>query len=120
MSIQDAIALAKKALDRDPHLANYILRDTQEVKAAGLGDLAWVMHRESPSKDDILHLIEHLEKYLAGGMAQEKRRSECVAQSARRFWWRVNSNAIKLCLSMLPLQTSKHLPVLHGYALIIV
>lgn len=64
MDIREAIALARRQLDSDPHLANYILRDCQELKAAGLDDLAWALHRDWPHKNDVLQLIEHLERYL--------------------------------------------------------
>ena len=63
---QTSIALAKRYLDDDPHLANFILRDLLEVKEAGLSDLAWAIHREGGSKNDVLYLIEQLEAYLEG------------------------------------------------------
>ena len=62
--IQQAISLARRHLDDDPHLANYILRDRQEVKDAGLDELSWSMHGQTISKNDVLFLIERLEMYL--------------------------------------------------------
>ena len=64
IDIWSAIEYARGQLDRDPHLANYMLRDYPEVFDAGLSDLAWAMHRGSPSRNDVLCLIEHLEKWL--------------------------------------------------------
>jgi len=47
------------------HLANYILRDLPETKDAGLSDLAWALHKDgSLHRNDVLGLIEHLERYL--------------------------------------------------------
>jgi len=61
-----AIMEAKYALEihYDPHLANYILRDLQIVKDAGLSDLSWAMHKEGCCENDILALIEYIEKYI--------------------------------------------------------
>ena len=64
VTIFDVIATAKEYLATDPHLANYMLRDCQEVRDAGLDDLAWAMHRGSPHKNDVVCLIEKLEKHL--------------------------------------------------------
>ena len=64
MDIQELIRRARGHLDDDPHLANYILRDTAEVKAADLEDLAWAFHKGQPHKNDVLGLIELLEKSL--------------------------------------------------------
>jgi len=64
----NAINLAKRELNEgdydSAHLANYILRDLDATKEAGLSDLAWAMYREYPHKNDVLGLIEHLENYL--------------------------------------------------------
>ena len=64
MNIRQIIEYAKRILDEDPHLANYMLRDTAEVRDAGLADLSWAMHREGVAKGDVIFLIEQLEKYL--------------------------------------------------------
>ena len=66
MNIRQLIAQAKTHLDSDPHLANFILLFTEEVKAAGLDPLAWTIHECSPSKNDVIHLIELLERHLDG------------------------------------------------------
>ena len=59
------IESARRQLDRDPHLANFMLRDLPEVKELGLSELAWAMHRDgSLSKNDVLGLIEGLEAAL--------------------------------------------------------
>ncbi len=58
--IQDA----RRVLDDDPHLANYMLRDLKETNDAGLSDLAWALHKGTPHKNDVLGLIESLEKFL--------------------------------------------------------
>ncbi len=65
------IAVAKTALDQGDqdsvYLANYMLRDLSATKAAGLGDLSWAIHEGgSIHKNDVLGLIEYLEKYLNG------------------------------------------------------
>ncbi len=71
-TIQDTIKLAQTWLDPknsghyDPHMANYILRDTQEIEAAGLNDLSWLMHKEGYCvQSEVEHLIKELEKHLA-------------------------------------------------------
>lgn len=72
----NAINLAKRELevgDYDaPHLANYYLRDLNATKEAGLSDLAWAIHGSGNiHKNDVLGLIEHLEKYLLKDEAEE-------------------------------------------------
>ena len=66
---RNAIALAKKELESghydSAHSANYALRDLEATKVAGLSDLTWAMHRNNPHRNDVLGLIEHLEKFLA-------------------------------------------------------
>jgi len=64
VDIQETIAWAKKTMDEDPHLANYGLRDCQEVKDAGLNDLVWSMHRGNVHRNDVVFLIEKLEAHL--------------------------------------------------------
>jgi len=61
-----AIKEAKHALEihYDPHLANYILRDLEILKEAKLDDLSWAMHKEGCCENDVLALIEYIEKYL--------------------------------------------------------
>lgn len=67
------IEFAKTWLDKekpnhyDPHMANYVLRDTQAVELANLRELSWLMHKEgSCVHDEVLHLIERIEKYIQG------------------------------------------------------
>ncbi len=72
-----AITQAKKELDKGDYdsvnLANYILRDLEATKEAGLSDLAWAMHRDgSLHRNDVLGLIEHLEKFLESGVKDEE------------------------------------------------
>lgn len=55
---------AKKHIDEDPHLSNYILRDLNVLKEAGLADLSWSMHKEGCVKEDVEYLISQLEKHL--------------------------------------------------------
>ena len=67
----NAINLAKKELrlgtGESVSLANYYLRDLDAVREAGLSDLAWAIHRDgSAHKNDVMGLIEHLEKHLEG------------------------------------------------------
>ena len=60
-----AIIEAKRQLENnDPHLANYILRDLEILKEAKLDDLSWAMYREGCCKNDVIGLIEHIEKYI--------------------------------------------------------
>ena len=61
---REAIELAKFNIDNDPHLSNFILRDLKVVKEAGLDDLSWAMHKEGCCKNDVLGLIEYIEKYI--------------------------------------------------------
>ena len=59
-----AIELAKFNIENDPHLANYILRDLEVTEKAGLSDLSWALHKEGCCKNDVLGLIEYIEKYI--------------------------------------------------------
>ena len=69
---KNSIEIANKAIieakhhleNNDPQLANYILRDLEIVKEAQLDDLSWVMDREGCCKNDVLGLIEYIEKYI--------------------------------------------------------
>ena len=58
--IRKLIEDAKGAIEihHDPHMANYILRDTQEVKDADLSDLSWSMHKNYCVDNDVYFLIE--------------------------------------------------------------
>ena len=62
------IEWAKKELDKgdydSAHLANYMLRDLEVTKEAGLSDLSWAMYRNPIHRNDVLGLIRHLESYL--------------------------------------------------------
>lgn len=66
---REAIVLARKELDRGDydsiHSANYALRDLTATREADLSDLSWAMHRGNLCKNDVLGLIEHLEKFLS-------------------------------------------------------
>lgn len=67
-NIYQAIEIALKAVEQDPHLANFMLRDRAEVKDAGLDDLVWAMHRDGNiHRNDVIFVIEHLEKHLSKG-----------------------------------------------------
>ena len=76
--IREIIAQAKEYLDRDhkpypnPSMANYILRDTPEIEAAGLKEMAWALHNEGGGhENDVLYLIEQLELCLPDTKKQE-------------------------------------------------
>ena len=58
------ITKARKIMETDVHLANYMVRDLPETKAAGLDDLAWAMHREPPSCNDLAYLLDRLEAFI--------------------------------------------------------
>lgn len=66
----NAINLAKVQLEKGDYdsvnMANYMLRDLDATKEADLSDLAWAIHKGNAHKNDVLGLIEHLEKYLEG------------------------------------------------------
>ncbi len=64
MNALDWINKARQYVDTDAHLANYMVRDLPETKEAGLDDLAWAMHRQSPSRNDVIWLLDKLEKTL--------------------------------------------------------
>lgn len=63
---KETIKLSKKYLNEyDNELANYVLRDLEITKKAGLSDLSWAMHKSGNiSKNDVLYLIERLEEYI--------------------------------------------------------
>lgn len=48
---------ARRVLDDDSHLANYMLRDLKETKAAGLSDLAWALHKGTPHKKAFIFVL---------------------------------------------------------------
>ena len=58
------IELARHALDEDPMLAAYIVRDLPETKAADLFDLAWSMAQTYCTRDEAEDLLNKLETYL--------------------------------------------------------
>jgi len=63
--VNKAIIEAKQQLENnDPYLANYILRDLEILKEAKLDDLSWAMHREGCCKNDVIGLIEYIERYV--------------------------------------------------------
>ena len=67
----NSINLAKRELEKGDmdsvHLANYMLRDLDATREADLSGLTWaIYHDGSAHKNDVLGLIEHLEKYLMG------------------------------------------------------
>ena len=58
------IEYAKRCIDEDAHLANYMLRDLAMTKQADLDELSWSLHREGATKNDVLFLIAALEKHI--------------------------------------------------------
>jgi hypothetical protein len=64
MEIREAITLARRYVDRDPHLAIYILRDLPEVKAAKLLDLAWAFVNDNVYPNEAKWFVDKLEESL--------------------------------------------------------
>jgi hypothetical protein len=64
MKIREAITLARKYVDRDPHLAVYILRDFPETKAAKLLDLAWAFVSGNVHPNEAKWFVDKLEESL--------------------------------------------------------
>lgn len=64
----NAINLAKRELAKGDYdsvrSANYMLRDLDATREAGLSGLAWAIHKGTAHKNDVLGLIEYLEDYL--------------------------------------------------------
>ena len=61
------LSQARKMLKKEPwdaHIANYVVRDCEAVKRAGLDDLAWSMHKGDPTVNDVEYLLERLEQFL--------------------------------------------------------
>ena len=54
MDALEWISKARQCVDTDAHLANYMVRDLPELKEAGLDDLAWAMHRQPPSRNEVV------------------------------------------------------------------
>ena len=71
---KEAIELAKFNIETDPHLANYILRDLEITKEAGLSDLSWAMYRQGCCKNDVIGLIEYIERYTKEADHENNRR----------------------------------------------
>ena len=65
MIIQDAIKLARKHVDKDPHLAVFIVRDYEELEQFDLHDLAWSMYRNYCTVKEAIWLLDEIEKGLA-------------------------------------------------------
>jgi len=62
---KETIKLSKKYLSEyNSEMANYVLRDLEITKKDKLSDLSWAMHRNGASENDVLFLIEKLEKYM--------------------------------------------------------
>ncbi len=68
-NIYEVIERVNRSLNReypDVYLASFVLKDLPEVKKYGLDTLAWVLYKGYPSKNDVIGLIELLEKGLRG------------------------------------------------------
>lgn len=62
---KESIELSKKYLNEyNNEMANYVLRDLEITKKAGLSDLSWAMDRNGCCKNDILALVSYIEKYM--------------------------------------------------------
>lgn len=63
--IEAALDTAKRNLDSDPHLANFVLRDLPVMEDLGLMDRVWTNHKAGfCHKNDVKPVIEKLERYL--------------------------------------------------------
>jgi hypothetical protein len=65
----------RKRCDRDPSLAVFMVRDTEEVARAGLLDLAWCLCYDC-HKNDALGFFEDLENFLASEEHEEAERDD--------------------------------------------
>ena len=63
-TIEQARAEVAKGDFESVHLANYMLRDLDATKEAELSDLAWAIHNNYGCKNDVIGLIELLERHL--------------------------------------------------------
>jgi hypothetical protein len=67
MIAKQDIATIRKTLKttRDPSLEVFKIRDCQEIKDAGLSDLAWSLCRDSYChRNDVIGLLELLEEWM--------------------------------------------------------
>lgn len=64
-------ALIAGTIDRDPSLAAYMLRDQDVVREYNLSHLAHLCSMEYCHKNDVLFIIEMLERHLANGDAPQ-------------------------------------------------
>jgi len=69
ITIIEAIAQARRCVDRDPNLAVFIVRDYQELKDFGMCDLAWAYYQHGGTTDEVKNLLDKLEQQLKEGKA---------------------------------------------------
>ncbi len=64
--LKAAIAAAREELSRggrqDTNLAVFLIRDFDEVREAGLSDLAWALYREYCTISEVEWLLDEIEK----------------------------------------------------------
>lgn len=60
----ETIGLARRNVAKDPNLAIFIVRDLQIVKDAGLYDLAWAMYQYGCVRNEVVWLLDKLEKLI--------------------------------------------------------
>ena len=71
----DAAKKYSLACPADCHLAIYMVRDYQELRALGLSDMAWSLHREGyVSSGDAAWFFEEIDKRLITGAPREGER----------------------------------------------
>lgn len=67
------IEAAKREIDRDPHLANFMLRDLQLVRFLCLDELCWTLDEDQNiTKNDVQPIIDQLEAYIRENVKEPK------------------------------------------------
>lgn len=56
--------IEKAKVQPDASLYVYMVRDTPEVEAAELKDLAWAFHNGSPCRSECIWFLEELKNYI--------------------------------------------------------
>ncbi len=67
--LKAAIKAAREELTRDyqTNLAVFMVRDFEEVREVGLSDLAWSMYREYCTVNEVVWLLDEIEKRVEAG-----------------------------------------------------
>lgn len=82
-AVRAAITTARQEVERYPSLAVFIVRDYQQMREAGLDDLAWSMARNGCATSEAVWLLDELEKYLNKQEAHDEQQQPLLEVTSR-------------------------------------